>query len=101
MLGAGLCALTASRNGSNAGLRAVVLDLRGRIGGRTHTATWDGAPNELGGTWVHSSQPHVWAEIQRYALPLHASPPAPLLMLRRADGDVARVDLAAYGARIF
>jgi pseudooxynicotine oxidase len=101
VIGAGFCGLTAARECAKAGLRTVVIEARDRLGGRTHTSTWSGAPLELGGTWVCSTQPYVWAEIERYGLALQASPPAPLLLLRRADGDVARVDFGAYGAKIF
>ena len=51
-----------------------MLEARDRIGGRTWTAERLGRRLELGGTWVHPTQPHVWAELTRYGLEVVASP---------------------------
>ena len=51
-----------------------MLEARDRIGGRTWTTERLGRTLELGGTWVHWAQPHVWAEITRYGLEVVASP---------------------------
>lgn len=55
--------------------KIVVIEARDRTGGRTWTADlpWGGADGskvkvEIGGTWVHASQPHVFAELSRYGL---------------------------------
>jgi monoamine oxidase len=56
------------------GRSAVLLEARDRLGGRTYTADHDGHGLELGGTWVHPSQPNVWAEITRYGLAVEAMP---------------------------
>ena len=44
----------------------LVLEARDRIGGRSWSSNIDGYPFEMGGTWVHWGQPHVWREISRY-----------------------------------
>ena len=94
ILGGGFCGVTAARECAKAGLRTLILEARGRVGGRTHTVEWHGATTELGGTWVHWSQPYVWAEIQRYGLPLVESSGATArrLIVRRSNGDVAALD---------
>ena len=56
------------------GHSVVVLEARDRIGGRTWTTERLGRTLELGGTWVHWTQPHVWAELTRYGLEVVASP---------------------------
>ena len=50
------------------GLRVLLLEARPRIGGRTFTSEIGGHEVELGGAFVHWTQPHVWAEITRYGL---------------------------------
>lgn len=46
----------------------LLIEARDRIGGRSWSSNIDGYPFEMGGTWVHWHQPHVWREIQRYGL---------------------------------
>lgn len=48
------------------GLRVLLLEARDRIGGRSWSSDIGGYPFEMGGTWVHWGQPHVWREISRY-----------------------------------
>ncbi|HKP05621.1 MAG TPA: NAD(P)/FAD-dependent oxidoreductase [Microbacterium sp.] len=74
VVGAGFAGLTAARELSRSGKRVVVLEARDRIGGRTWLDERLGLPLELGGTWVHWTQPHVWAELRRYGLDLAPSP---------------------------
>ena len=49
-------------------LHVLLLEARERIGGRTMTTAISGHTVELGGTWVHWHQPHVWAELTRYGI---------------------------------
>ena len=77
VIGTGFAGVTAAREVSRAGLTTLVLEARNRVGGRTFTSKFAGDQIELGGTWVHWSQPHVWAEITRYGFGLKESP-APL-----------------------
>ena len=45
-----------------------MIEARDRIGGRTFTSEVENEKYEMGGTWVHWSQPHVWSELTRYGL---------------------------------
>lgn len=74
VIGAGFAGLTAARELAHAGRRVVVLEARDRIGGRTWLADRMGLQLELGGTWVHWTQPHVWSELRRYGIGLAPSP---------------------------
>ncbi|QKJ19739.1 flavin monoamine oxidase family protein [Microbacterium hominis] len=74
VIGAGFAGLTAARELSHAGRRVLVLEARDRIGGRTWLDERMGMDLELGGTWVHWTQPHVWAELARYGIGLAPSP---------------------------
>ena len=68
VLGAGFAGVTAARELRAKGLRVLLLEARPRIGGRTFTSEIGGHQVELGGAFVHWTQPHVWAEITRYGL---------------------------------
>ncbi|ETS85093.1 hypothetical protein PFICI_03118 [Pestalotiopsis fici W106-1] len=68
VIGAGFTGLVAARDLSAAGKRVLLLEARDRIGGRTWTADVGDHKYEMGGTWIHWLQPHVWAEITRYGL---------------------------------
>jgi monoamine oxidase len=74
VVGAGFAGLSAARELSLRGHAVIVLEARDRIGGRTWTTERLGRTLELGGTWVHPTQPHVWAELTRYDLDVVASP---------------------------
>ncbi|WP_166848012.1 NAD(P)/FAD-dependent oxidoreductase [Isoptericola sp. BMS4] len=74
VVGAGFAGLTAARELSRAGRRVVVLEARDRHGGRTWLDERLGLDLELGGTWVHWTQPHVWAELRRYGIGVVPSP---------------------------
>jgi monoamine oxidase len=74
VVGAGFAGLTAARELSGRGLDVLVVEARDRLGGRTWTDQRLGRSLELGGTWVHPVQPHVWAELTRYGLAVIPSP---------------------------
>lgn len=74
VIGAGFAGITAARELGYAGKRVVVLEARDRIGGRTWLDERMGKPLELGGTWLHWTQPFVWAEIFRYGIGTVQSP---------------------------
>ncbi|GAB3398685.1 flavin monoamine oxidase family protein [Schumannella luteola] len=74
VIGAGFAGLTAARELSAAGRRVLVLEARDRTGGRTWTERRLGHDLELGGTWVHWTQPFVWAELRRYGIGVVPSP---------------------------
>lgn len=48
------------------GYEVLMLEARDRLGGRTYTADVDGHLYEMGGTWIHWQQPHVFREMSRY-----------------------------------
>lgn len=57
IVGAGYAGLAAARRVSQGGQSVVVLEARDRVGGRAWTRTGpDGAPLDMGGTWVGPSQ---------------------------------------------
>ncbi|KAH7007494.1 hypothetical protein EDB80DRAFT_880995 [Ilyonectria destructans] len=68
VIGAGYAGLVSARELSARGYSVLLLEARDRIGGRTWTSFKDGYPWEMGGTWVHWGQPHVYSEISRYGL---------------------------------
>jgi monoamine oxidase len=76
VVGAGFAGLTAARELSRAGMKVLLVDARNRLGGRTFTSSFLGQKIELGGTWIHWSQPFVWNEVVRYGLGLAESPGA-------------------------
>ncbi|MDJ0339034.1 NAD(P)/FAD-dependent oxidoreductase [Cryobacterium sp. PH31-O1] len=76
VIGAGFAGLVAARELGRSGHNVVVLEARDRVGGRTWTAPALGHDLELGGTWVHWVQPHVWAEMTRYGREIVRSPMA-------------------------
>jgi monoamine oxidase len=74
VVGGGFAGIVAARELRNAGHSAIVLEGRDRIGGRTWTDDRLGFRLELGGTWVHWLQPHVWGELTRYGIGIVPSP---------------------------
>ncbi|OJJ75989.1 hypothetical protein ASPBRDRAFT_169463 [Aspergillus brasiliensis CBS 101740] len=69
VIGAGFAGLIAARDLSKKhNLNVLLLEARDRIGGRTWTAKVLGEEIEMGGTWVHWNQPHLYAELHRYGL---------------------------------
>ena len=74
IIGGGFAGVTAARELTMRGRSAVLLETRDRLGGRTYTSDHDGHVMELGGTWVHPLQPHVWAEISRYGVETETFP---------------------------
>lgn len=76
VVGAGFAGITAARDLTASGKSVVVLEGRDRIGGRTYTDDKIGRPVELGGAYVHWTQPNLWREMQRHGLEL--STPIPV-----------------------
>lgn len=74
VVGAGFAGLIAARELTATGHRVAVVEARDRIGGRTWTDSRLGLDLELGGTWVHWTQPSVWSELTRYGLGIVPSP---------------------------
>jgi monoamine oxidase len=76
VVGGGFAGVTAARELQQDGHRVLLLEARDRLGGRTWTSEFAGKQVEVGGTWVHWHQPHVWAEIRRYGLEVTEAAPA-------------------------
>lgn len=74
VVGGGFAGLIAARELSTAGREVLVLEGRDRLGGRVWTAPRLGRQLELGGTWLHWTQPHTWSEVSRYGMTLVRSP---------------------------
>jgi monoamine oxidase len=68
VIGGGFAGVTAAREAALRGRSVLLLEARGRLGGRTWTAQWAGGEIEYGGAWVHWHQPHTWSEITRAGL---------------------------------
>jgi monoamine oxidase len=75
VIGAGYAGVTAARELSHRGHTVLILEARDRIGGRTWLDDRMGRRLEIGGTWVHWIQPHVWAEMARYGVGVVPGPP--------------------------
>lgn len=76
VVGGGFAGITAARELGGRNNRVLVLEARDRLGGRTwyRKDALAGKSLELGGTWIHWLQPHVWAELTRYGLDIIESP---------------------------
>ncbi|RJE27587.1 hypothetical protein PHISCL_00012 [Aspergillus sclerotialis] len=73
VVGGGMAGIIAARDLSLEGYSVVLLEGRNRLGGRTYM---DKAFNnemdlELGGGYVHWTQPHIWLELERYGLSIN------------------------------
>ena len=68
VIGSGFAGITAARDLGKAGLRPLVLEAQGRIGGRTWSTTYEGETIEFGGAYVADMQAAVQAELQRYGI---------------------------------
>jgi polyamine oxidase len=53
VVGAGIAGLTVANALTHAGVECVVLEGRGRVGGRLHTVDLAGSAVDLGGSWIH------------------------------------------------
>jgi len=63
IIGAGAAGLGAARTLVDAGVDTLVLEARGRIGGRAWTVVHGGIPLDLGCGWLHSADRNPWRSI--------------------------------------
>ena len=68
IVGGGLAGITASREVTQQGLSATVLEARDRIGGRAWSEERLGLNVELGGNFVHWTNSFLWREARRHGL---------------------------------
>jgi monoamine oxidase len=68
VVGGGFAGVTAARECALRGRDTLLLEARDRLGGRTWSTQWHGAPIEYGGAWVHWHQPHTFSELTRAGL---------------------------------
>lgn len=102
IIGGGFCGVTAARECRRAGYRVLLLEARNRLGGRTFTANFNGRPVDMGGTWVHWSQPHVWSEIRRSGLTLRetSGAAADKLIVHTSKHDIVTLSNAKIGGEV-
>ena len=74
VIGGGFAGITAARDLQQRGFDVLLLEARDRLGGRTWHKEVNGFAVELGGTWIHWTQPFVWAEKERYGLEVQETP---------------------------
>jgi monoamine oxidase len=86
VVGGGLAGLTAARELGRRGRRVLLLEARDRLGGRAWVSSFAGVDVEMGGAFIHWTQPHIWAEVTRYGLGIGDVPEPEKAFLRRDDG---------------
>jgi monoamine oxidase len=74
VIGGGLAGLIAGRELAGGGTDVLVLEARGRVGGRIWTDTRLDTQLEMGAMGIHWIQPFIWSEVQRYGLELDSPP---------------------------
>lgn len=100
VIGAGMAGLTAARDLRKCGLSVVLLEGRDRIGGRTYVDTALGTQLEMGGAYVHWTQPYVWTELQKHDLTVRAGAIASNLIHWFADGTVHQGTAEDYQSQV-
>lgn len=68
VIGAGMAGIVAARDLSKKGYKVVLVEARDRLGGRTYMDHACGGVLELGGGYVHWTQPHIWSELQHHGI---------------------------------
>ncbi len=76
VVGAGAAGIAAGRRLRAAKVSFLILEARGRVGGRAHTAVREGFPLDLGCGWLHRAERNAWAEVFRdEGVPIDDTPP--------------------------
>jgi monoamine oxidase len=73
VIGAGVAGLAALAQLHRAGIKAICLEARDRIGGRIHTVhdPLSALPVELGAEFIHGRSPEIWDIIRAASLPVY------------------------------
>ena len=98
VIGGGFAGVSAARDCRENGYSTLVLEARNRLGGRTFSSEFAGHKVELGGTWIHWTQPFGWAEKERYNLDVKETPGAvpERMVLRQGDKTVTLSEADIY-----
>jgi monoamine oxidase len=99
VVGGGLCGIIAARELRHAGLGVIVVEARERLGGRIWTTGVFEDIRDVGATFVHWTQPHIWAEVTRYGLALSQRPPL-VSTVWSAEGERIHGDPSAFHALV-
>ncbi|MBS0384520.1 MAG: FAD-dependent oxidoreductase [Proteobacteria bacterium] len=94
IVGAGAAGIAAGRRLVRAGVSLVMLEARGRIGGRAHPVTHEW-PLDLGCGWLHSADRNVWSGIAE-AMGFEIDRAPPPWQRPSDDGGVSREQQAAF-----
>ncbi len=101
VIGGGFAGVTAARDLAQRGLHVTLLEARNRLGGRTFTTKFGQDEIELGGTWIHWTQPYIWIEMMRYGLGISDTWTTPTdRTLWFADGKVNEKSAEDYGVEL-
>ncbi|MFD0312234.1 flavin monoamine oxidase family protein [Streptomyces sp. NPDC127119] len=98
VIGAGYAGGTVARELALKGLRPLVLEARGRIGGRVWTGTFAGTQVEIGGSWLGPQQPLIHKELKRYQLSTFEDVAAEQVVLPNDQGFKNHTPAEAYDA---
>ena len=105
IVGGGAAGIAAARRLREAGVDALIVEARSRLGGRAWSLEAAGFPIDLGCGWLHSAERNPWTPIARGAGPRDRqdaaavdAPVGPDRPSRRRRGRLRRGDVATFTA---